>query len=85
MPNIWDATDILLDVGTNQLATEVIQFCAGLLFRHFKAQGRTADIYEGKLRKTAIVPFNCIYVLDKSDIQVSFLVLKWFVSCLITI
>lgn len=63
MSNIWDTTDILLDVGTNQLATEVIQFCAGLLFKHFKAQGVTADIYEGKLRETAIVPFNCIYCI----------------------
>ena len=49
-------------MGTNQLATEVIQFCAGLLFKHFKAQGMTADIYEGKLRETAIVPFN-LYLL----------------------
>lgn len=63
MPNIWGTTDILLDVGTNQLATEVIQFCTGLLFKHFKAQEMTADIYEGILRETAIVPFNRIYCI----------------------
>lgn len=50
-------------MGTNQLATEVIQFCAGLLFKHFKAQGMTANIYGGKLGETAVVRFNCIYCI----------------------
>ena len=50
-------------MGTNQLATEVIPFHAGLLFKHFKAQGMTADIYGGKRRETAIVPFNYIYCI----------------------